>query len=60
MDYKQRKIDPNANRIVRREKISDGITRIFWQDGGATDICVSNEAGGPMDFQHRLLSRSRG
>ena len=57
MDYKQREIDPNANRIVRREKVADGITRIYWQDGGSTDVCVSNEPGGPMDFQARMYRK---
>lgn len=54
MDYPQRVIDPDANRVVRTEKIADGISRVYYEDGGQTDICVSNQAGGPMDFQARM------
>lgn len=44
----------NRNDIVKREQIADGITRITYRDGGSTDICVTNKAGGPMDFQSHL------
>lgn len=58
MSYEQRKINPDENRIARREKVADGITRIHWEDGGHTDICVTNEPDGPMDFQGRMFRKS--
>ncbi len=39
-----------SNQIVWTEDLGSGITRYHYLDGGTTDVCVSDETHGPMDF----------
>jgi hypothetical protein len=41
--------------VAMVEDIGKGIHRYWWDDHvSATDVCVTNERGGPMDFTHLL------
>jgi hypothetical protein len=47
----------NSGYIVRREEIDGGFTRVYWSDGGHTDVCVTDSKHGPMNFQGHLDRR---